>query len=83
MEAPVLLKRGIVFGMSNGSLIEIPEWDKVLRGKNMFEEILNDSIEEVKELPDKDIPYFLEKGIAQNLISDVMRNESRSTWANT
>ena len=46
MKEPLNLKLGETYGMSNGSL---NEWDKVMRGRDMFEKIMYNSEKEVKD----------------------------------
>jgi hypothetical protein len=44
MEAPILLEPNKIYGLSNGSL---NEWDKVIRGKQLFEEVCTEAEEAV------------------------------------
>ena len=76
MKEPIVLEKGKVYGMSNGSL---DQWDKVQRGKEAFSEVLQGA---QASCPDTDVGNFIEGNLARELFS-IMRDDNKSTWTNT
>ena len=65
--------------MTNGSL---DQWDKTIRGKAMFEDIIEEAEKEVSSISDDEIESFLKNKLSKELFS-MMKNDTKSTWAMT
>ena len=76
MSVPLVLQPGRVYGMSNGSL---DEWDKVERGKPIFEQHFNEAHNSYSYLTtSKEIDRCL--GSYSKDLFSLMRNEVKNFW---
>jgi|LauGreDrversion4_2_1035121.scaffolds.fasta_scaffold1114699_1 hypothetical protein len=79
MECPISLECGKIYGMTNGS---IDQWDKTLRGKAIFKDIIELAEDEVLNIQKNEIERYFEKNLSKELFS-LMKNDIKSTWGLT
>jgi uncharacterized protein with NRDE domain len=64
MIKPLILERGYVYGMSNGSL---DEWDKVERGKAIFQDLIEKAEEHEESKSAVPVGELMEMSLAKDL----------------
>eukprot|EP00350_Pseudokeronopsis_sp_OXSARD2_P012013 CAMPEP_0170557186 /NCGR_PEP_ID=MMETSP0211-20121228/19264_1 /TAXON_ID=311385 /ORGANISM="Pseudokeronopsis sp., Strain OXSARD2" /LENGTH=77 /DNA_ID=CAMNT_0010867951 /DNA_START=433 /DNA_END=663 /DNA_ORIENTATION=+ len=77
MTEPRMLEKGVIYGMSNGSL---DSWDKVERGKQMFGDVTKSYTDDAKYqgLSKKELDLTLNSFCSE--MFGFMKNDEKSAW---
>ena len=75
-QPPVKLLKNKVYGLSNGTL---DEWDKVERGKDLFQGIMEKAEEEITQFTDPS--EYLVNALGSTLMTDLLMNDQKASWS--